>query len=422
MNTSGFTIFVFLFSCITMLAQQETIEKIKNYPINFNGFALSIQSDAQDENGNHLLVGDIKVTEEDPALRDTIINQRFNLGTVYGDDALGILIVTDSNYNVLNVRYSFNGNHVIYDGASKQFIVGANFFDYKEVNNEFISLWQPIIIKTGLDLRTEVYFLERDYSCLLQHFEMSGDNLILYTRTTNNKILKERREKVEVVAVSFNDFIEEKELHGLKKFKELKTFETATEPGRVSITSVSRYLDTTYFVTSTLDQYDMTRRIHLYQFTEGQLKELPNFGDYLKRSLGYVEWVHLNEFYVDAEKNFHVLFHPAATKEEMTYIRMNKDFGFMLKKELQLEYYADYNRMILLTNGNTVVIDIDEQKNWRYSIYDRSMELFKRIESNLSQKYYPYQLKEINYGRIECIFVADGTSLTDCVVQLVDLK
>lgn len=410
-----------LFILILLPGITWTQSGIKNYPINFKGFAVNIADDAQDENGNHILVGEIEALESDPDLLDTMIHRVFHLRQYVTDDAMGIIILTDSNYKILKVRRSFNGKQVIYDNTHKRFIIGANNFTFIEKGDDYVNLWHPVIITTNLEFEMEFYLLQDDYMCILQHFEMKDDHLTLFTRSTNNEILKERRERVEVITVSLNNYEESKNWKGARDFKRLRSLETAVEPGRVSMTSVSEVDSAFFFVTSTLDQYDLTNRIHLYTLHGDSLKETPYFADFLKRSLGYADWVHINEFTVDQNKNTHILYHKATSKEEMAYVRLDSNDRFLLQKKIPLEYYADFNKMIVLSNGNSVIIDITEEETWRYSVYDSEMDLIKVISTDISRKYYPNLIREIEGEKLECIFYVNKTSIKDCLVQIVDL-
>ena len=110
--------------------------QISTHYFNYKGYSTCINDDAVDENGNHLLVGEIHTTEVEEENRDTSINRIFNIKGKSYDNETGILIFTDKNYKVLQIRNSFIGKKVIYDSKTKEFTIGSLFFDYIKVGEK----------------------------------------------------------------------------------------------------------------------------------------------------------------------------------------------------------------------------------------------------------------------------------------------
>jgi hypothetical protein len=406
----------------TLILTQTCHSQITEHQFNFKGFAVTINDDAQDENGNHLLVGEIKVLEEQEVMRDTSINRIFKLKEVIGDDRYGIMLVTDSDYNVLKIGRSFIGKKVIYNLESDQFFIGANFFDYIEVKGKNFSAWQPVVIKTNLELKTEVYFLKKPYSCILQDMHLKKDRILLFTSSTNNEVLKERKEKIEVITVSMKKTRKSPSFSRAKNFKPLLTKETAFELGSTSISDVSKFNNSYYFTSSTLNQFTLTNTIHLYQFKDDKINEVEVFPSFLQFAMRADGWIILNNFYVDSMSNCFILSHKAATKKEITFVKTDTSFQKLMVKNIPLNDYAESNNMLVLKNGKIVLLSLNEEGNWSYYIYSQNMELLQEIKTSLYRKYKPMRLIEFEANQLTCLYSIDITSEHNCVVQKVDFQ
>lgn len=395
--------------------------RITEHQFNFKGFSTRLTDDAQDENGNHIIVGEIEALEELEEDRDTSINRIFGLKKVYSDDRFGILIVTDSNYKILKVVRSFIGKKIIYDSNSKHFIIGANFFDYIEVDGEYTSAWQPVVLKLNLELETEFYFLKKDYSCILQDMHLEKDRIILFTRSTNNEILKKRKEKAEVIVVSTEELSRDNE-ERINVFKPLSASETIEDSGRVTISKVSFVNGNYYFTGSTLDQYTLTNTIKLYRFHNSELEEIEDFQDFLQYAMKYYGWIHLNDFSVDSVGNCYILSHKAATKKEITFVKADTSFRQLEVTKIPLNEYAELNDFLVLKNGNVVITSVNEDGNWSYYVYSKEMMLLQEIKTSLYRKYLPIRLKETENNQLLCLFSVDITSKHDCLLHTVKLR
>jgi hypothetical protein len=251
---------------------------------------------------------------------------------------------------------------------------------------------------------------------------LEKDRILLFTRSTNNEILKKRKEKVEVIAVSTENIKEDTTGARIKNFEALLTQESSFESGRVTITDVSKFNNSYYFATSTLDQFKLTNSIHLYEFKNDRIIEVKIFPKFIQYAMRYDGWMHLNNGYVDSKSNYYILVHKAATKEKITLIKTDTIFRQFAVKNIPLNDYAEMNDFLVLRNGNLVLLSINEKGNWSYYIYTDKMELLQEIKTTLYRKYRPMRIKESGGNQLTCLFTVDMTTKNDCVVHRVDLR
>ncbi|MBA3681723.1 MAG: hypothetical protein H0W73_11255 [Bacteroidetes bacterium] len=396
--------------------------EITQHRFNFKGFALTINDDVADEKGNHLLVGKIHASENEEANRDTLINRLFGLKGVVYDDKIGILISTDKNYKIIQIARSFIGEKIIYNAVKKQFTVGANFFDYLKVGERSFSAWQPVIIKTNIQLKAQAYFVQKPYSCILKNIFIENEEILILTRSNINDTNNKSDEKAEVIRVSVSKTHKDEKREWIKVLDIISATQTPYEDhGRMEISEVSKKDNGYYFTTSNLDQSTLKNANHLYRFARNKLTDVAFFGDFLKLSHNYSDWVNINDFFATQVDNYTSLTHVGASKKEITFSVTDTSFNALLQKKIKLNDYADYDKMLLLPNKNIVVLSVNKTEMWSYYIYDQNMVLLKEINSNVSKKYYPQNLKVMPGNKLECIFYIDNISQKDCVLQLFSL-
>lgn len=78
--------------------------------------------------------------------------------------------------------------------------------------------------------------------------------------------------------------------------------------------------------------------------------------------------------------------------------------------------------MFVLSNGNIVILSVNEIKTWTYTLYNSDLQFIKELNSTVSKDYYPTKLKEMGTSAIECMFYIDHVSKKDCLLEEIDLK
>lgn len=394
--------------------------QIKQHKFNFKGFSTVLNDDVSDDSGNHLLVGHISAFEKSEENRDSIINKLFDLKGVVYDDNMGIIITTDKDYNILKIRKSFIGKKIIYNSKTKQFTIGANFFDYIHVGDKSFSAWQPVIIETDIELKSYIYFVQKPYSCILVNMIIEKDKIIIFTRSGNNQTGEKNSEKAEVISVNTSKYHKDTTRTWLQVLDILSNLETPySDAGRMTVSDVSETDNTYYFTTSNLNQFTLKNINHLYKLKDEKLTELPNFPYYLYLN-NHSDWVNINAFIVNPTYNYLFLTHIGASKKEITFTQTDTNFRALLSKKIPLSNYADFDEMLVLSNGDIIIVSVNETETWSYYLYNPKLELIKEINSTISRKYYPNKLKEITNNRIECIFYIDNVSKKDCLLQIVN--
>lgn len=396
-------------------------KEITQHGFNFKGFALTLNDDVADEKGNHLLAGEIHAFEKEEQDRDTMINRLFGLKGVVYDDKYGILITTDKNYKITKIARSFIGEKIIYDTSKKQFTIGALFFDYLKVDGRSFSAWQPVIITTDITLKARAFFVQRAYSCILKNIIIEKDKIKIFARSNINNADNKSDEKAEVITVSLSKTHIDTARPWIKALDILSILQTPhNDVGRLELSDISKIGNDYYFSTFNLDQFKLKTSDHLYCLTKDKLTEKRFFADVLKLSHNFSDWVNINEFFA-VENNFISLTHTGATKKEIIFTKTDTLFNVLLQKKIPLNDYADFDKMSLLPNGNTILVAVNKTETWTYYLYDDKMILLKEINSGVSEKYYPNTVKVISNNSIECLFYIDNVNKKDCLLQRVSL-
>lgn len=418
---------IYLFTSTQLKGQTVTsvplAKAITQHNFNFKGFALKLNDDVADEKSDHLLVGEIHAIEKEEKDRDTLINRLFELKGVVYDEGMGILITTDKNYKIKQIARSFIGEKIIYDPIKKQFTIAALFFDYLKVGERSFSAWQPVIIKTNMQLRSRMWFVQRPYSCILKNIFIEKDELLLFTRSNIDNENNKGDEKAEIIRVSTSKVHKDEKRGWINAFDILSVTETPhNDKGRLELSEVSRKDNSYYFATSNLDQFTLKNSNHLYRFTKNKLTEISHFADVLKQSQSYSDWVNINAFFATQANNYITLSHIGASKKEIQFTTTDTSFNILLQKKIPLNDYADFDKMLLLPNKNIAILSANTAGTWSYYLYNENMQLLKEIDSGVSNKYYPQNFKSVSNNIIECIFYVDIVSKKDCLLQILDLN
>ena len=421
-----YAVLLCLFLASTLLARcQSKAYELSQHQFNFKGFATTIADFATDEQGNHLLVGWVDVVADLKKDRDTTLNRIFRLKDKGHSRKLGIVIATDQNFNIKQISRSFVGRKVIYDARQKQFIIGASFFSYIVQKDDSFSAWQPIIIKTKIDLKQTAYLIKQPHSCLLEDIKLEGDNVLVFAHSfLHQSILQAKREAVDVFRVNTARHQVDTTYGWMKNLEILQTWRTNhAETGGLTMSKVSQAKGGYYFSTSTFDQSEMKTTQHLYKFANGSLTELPRYQSLLKFSAGLSKRLSINDMALNAKNQLVTVCHEVASDETMVYMKTDINASKVLaKKDIPLHYYADVNRFCVLSNDHLVVLQHNPSKTWSYYFYDQNLNLLQEVKAKVSKDHVPYALFESDEGIVSATFTVNNKSQKDCVVQQVPFK
>lgn len=413
-------VFLLSFSTTSIFSQIES-----QHHFNFMGFSVKINDDAADENNNHMLVGEIRAIESENEKRDANINEIFELKGYANDDRMGIIITTDKDYKTLQIASSFIGKKVNYDRTKKRFTIGAQFSDYLHVDGQSFSAWQPMIIQLDLELKGEFYTIQKPYSCMLEDLIVENNELLIFTKSAVDPKSKfKRTEKAEIIRVKTSKFHVDKSEPRIKILDPLSTLVTPhNDEGRITLSDISKVDSDYYFTTSNLNQSTLENTNHLYQLKKDKLTEVQYFSNYLEWTMKYsTNLINMNGFIADSTKSYLFLSHKGGTKKEMIFSKTDTNFNTIISEKIPLNHYADFNKILSLSNGNIVILRITSNETWSYFLYNSSMEFLKEINSSIPKEYYPNKLKVSEKNHIKCIFYIDKTNKKDCVLQTINLN
>ncbi|XZF13049.1 hypothetical protein ACTHGU_14780 [Chitinophagaceae bacterium MMS25-I14] len=404
-------------------ATAASAQAVAQHQFSFKGFSVIINDDAADENDNHMLVGEIRAVETEAQNRDPEINTILDLKGFSGDSRNGIVIATDKNYHILKMSASPCGEKVVYNRNKKEFTVGAGFFDYLHVGTESFSAWQPVILQLNLAMKGSTYFLQKPYSCILKNMIVTDKEILVFTRSDFNSTAELKYdEKAEVISVKTSRVHNDSERSWIQVLDPVFSLRTPyNDAGRLTLSDVSEADGAWYFTTSNLDQSTLKNVNHLYRLKDGNLKEMTDFPDYLKWNTDGADWVNINGFTANTANSYIFLTHKGATKKEMLLSETDAHFNTLRSRKIPLYDYADFNKMLVLPNGNILILAAGSKETWTYTLYDAHMQLIREIDSGMPKEYYPGMFKAIAGNRVKCTLYIDHAGKRECVLQTVNL-
>ena len=251
------------------------------------------------------------------------------------------------------------------------------------------------------------------------------EEIVIFTRSLLSQEKSfEINGKSEIIRVTTSKFHNDNERPWIQILEPISNHETSTNIGTIVLSSISNIDSTFYFTTSNLNQSTLKNINHLYQFKNNKLTEISSFQNYLKWNDIINEssdWININEFTVNSSKNYMFLTHEGASKKEMILYKTDTSFNTLHSTKIALNDYADFNKMLVLSNGNIAILMANKKDTWSYYLYDSKMQFIKEIDSKIPNEYYPNNLKEIVKGRIECFYYIDNVNKKDCIFQIINL-
>lgn len=384
---------------------------IKEYPVYFKGFWVIIFDEATDELGNHMLIGRIKVLEKDAKKRSPFINKAIDFSDTSDDDRY-VVISTDKNYKPIKISSTFSPQTISYNAELKKFIIGSNSLGFKDSKDLFVHGWQPMITVLDLEQYGTTYAIKNDYSCYLKDLIFEKDKIHVLAASEEIRDYQ----KLEVITVDLNKFHDDKEEFFPKVLDQIShVISVNHDKGRIDISGISKVGPDYYFSASGLNHFDMIYKTYIYKFDGRTLEEQTAFKYFNDRMYMDAKLVKYNGFYIDSSNN------PVFLTQRIGYEEMNltkANAGFDIKKNIKIKLfdYIESAKMAVFTNGNIVVLSLNENNRWEYYVYNSDLELTKKISSNLSENYYPGKLKIQDEHTVECFFY-DTKRINGAMVQ-----
>lgn len=391
---------------------------IKEYPFYFKGFSLTIVDEAADELGNHMLVGWIKVLEEDEKKRDPLINKTIDL-SIGISDYHDILISTDKNYKILKISDTYRTQVISYNKKLKKFMLGSSELGGMDSDGHYISEWQPMIAVLNLEQYGTVYAIKNDYSCYLKDFIIEEDKIHVLAASEERGTSIVKDQKLEIITVDLNKFHDDKEDYLPKILDPIsKIIPDYRESSKIDVSEISKVGSTYYF---SISNFDFKNETHIYRFNGRILEDQENF-KYFEGGYNNPNVVNINGFNTNflAENIFLTSNLFGGKKMYLTKTNIN----FITKKNIEIELFdgSDTGKMVVLSNGTIVVLSQNKERNWCYSVYNSDLVFVKKIDSGLSGSYFPSKIKITNKDMVECFFYDTKKIKYDSVLQCVKVN
>ncbi|RWW93788.1 hypothetical protein [Flavobacterium cerinum] len=396
---------------------------IKENPFYFKGFSLTIHDGAADERGNHMFVGRIKALEEDEKKRDPIINKAIDLSIGFYDDHY-ILISTDKNFKILKIGDAHRTQVISYNSKLEKFILGCSELGRLNLDDHYVSEWQPMIVVLNLEQYGTVYDIKNDYSCYLKDFIFEEERIHVLVASEEPGRSITRDEKLEIITVDLNKF-HYKEGYFPKILDPVsKIISDYGGGGRIDVSEISKVGSTYYFSASNFDQTDLKNlknETHIYRFNGKTLEDQEDF-KYFEGGYNNHNVVNINGFYANSLTENIFLATNFFGGKEMYLTKTN--VNFVTKKNIEIELFdkIDTGKMVVLSNGTIVVLSQNKERNWCYSVYNSDLVFVKKIDSGLSGTYFPSKIKITNEDMVECFFYDTKKIKYDSVLQCVKVN
>lgn len=391
---------------------------IKEYPFYFKGFSLTIVDEAADELGNHMLVGWIKVLEEDEKKRDPLINKTidFSIGI---SDYHDILISTDKNYKILKISVTYRTQVISYNTKLKKFILGSSELGGMDSDGHYISEWKPMIAVLDLEQYGTVYAIKNDYSCYLKDLIIEEDKIHVLAASEERGTSIVKDQKLEIITVDLSKFHDDKEDYLPKILDPIsKITPDYRGSGKIDMSEISKVGSTYYF---SISNFDFKNETHIYRFNGKILEDQENF-KYFEGGYHNPNVVNINGFYTNSLTEHIFLTSNLFGGKKMYLTKTN--INFITKKNIEIELFdsSDTGKMVVLSNGTIVVLSQNKERNWCYSVYNSDLAFVKKIDSGLSGSYFPSKIKIINEDIVECFFYDTKKIKYDSVLQCVKVN
>lgn len=391
---------------------------IKEYPFYFKGFSLTIVDEATDELGNHMLVGWIKVLEDDEKKRDPLINKAidFSIGI---SDYHDILISTDKNYKILKISDTYRTEVISYNTKLKKFILGSSEFGHMDSDGHYISEWKPMIAVLDLEQYGTVYAIKNDYSCYLKDLIIEEDKIHVLAASEERGTSIVKDQKLEIITVDLNKFHDDKEDYLPKILDPIsKITPDYRGSGKIDVSEISKVGSTYYF---SISNFDFKNETHIYKFNGKILEDQENF-KYFEGGYNNPNVVNINGFYANSLTENIFLTSNLFGGKKMYLTKTNINFITKTNIEIELFDSSDTGKMVVLSNGTIVVLSQNKERNWCYSVYNSDLVFIKKIDSGLSGNYFPRKIKITNQDMVECFFYDTKKIKYDSVLQWVKVN
>lgn len=394
---------------------------IKEYPFYFKGFSLTIVDEAADELGNHMLVGWIKVLEEDEKKRDPLINKTIDL-SIGISDYHDILISTDKNYKILKISNTYRTQVISYNTKLEKFILGSGELGRIDSNDQYVSEWQPMIVVLDLEQYGTAYAIKKDYSCYLKDLIIEEDKIHVLAASEEPGRSIRSDEKLEIITVDLNKFHDDKEDYLPKILDPVSSIiPDYRGGGRIDVSEISKVGSAYYFSTSNFDQTNFINETHIYRFNGKTLEDQGEF-KYFVGVYKDSDLVNIHGFYTNSLTE-NIFLTSNLTGDEKMYLTKT-NVNFVTEKNIEIELFNkfDTGKMAVLSNGTIVVLSQNKERNWCYSVYNSDLVFVKKIDSGLSGSYFPRKIKITKEDMVESFFYDTNKIKYDSVLQCVKVN
>ncbi len=395
-------------------------ENLKTHLFSFKGFEIKLLDFAQDEIGNYLFVGTIKVTEMLAANRDSLVNRKLGYGKNVQADFIerGVMIYTDSNFEFQNIKTIKTPYKVIFDKDKQVFYVGTE--GAQELTNvtgyEMIAKSALEILEVRKDLDYKSYSISSENKLYLKQFIVQNDHLFIIADEVKFQKL-----------VLFDANLNLSERNSLNpynssfarnySFSKLDTTDILHEDNLImEVFEISKVKETYYFCISSFDQKSLNRSNHFYKYSSGKVELLGEINVILEKFTKRNSNIIVIYFKADLNDEISIFFLDRTKKGELFFLKLNKNLEVIYQNCEVLEKYLDFNKIVFFDNPSNIILTLDQNKLWSFQFRNAEMKLIKVISTSIDESFYPIKSIKAHAGNIEVLFSDfEGKSLISVI-------
>ncbi|MEC4050343.1 hypothetical protein OX284_012945 [Flavobacterium sp. SUN046] len=381
--------------CFVITLSSKAQIKIDNHSFYFKGFSLKINDYLTTPNGNKLFIGDVRVEQQHAKDRDARLDSIYSFEEYVIDSAAkGILIITDQHYKILKIQGTHSSfEHIVYDESNKCFWIGGDSGFYHKNNHYQITL-------TKLDMKMTISgqtAIETDHTTYFKDMIIKDRNLIVLGMNMEGEIGNKQYIPT-LYEISTKDFHDSKNYYYTQKVPNV-LFQTSVDyPKEYQFINTPLFIRDQKVCFAINNCIDKEYGIHFFQYDKGKAEEIDSLNNISSDHAPY-----LISFSNAAEGNYIYTYVEYFTKKGY-FVKADKAFNPRLQKEFKCSQYPDFNKGIELPNKQYLLLTVNKNKNWSYTLFSPNGDWISETATTLSEKYYPSLLMLGSNNQVICSF------------------
>lgn len=372
--------FLLLFSFGFVQAQSE----LDSRHFSFKGYTFSIHDEITEANGNHILVGDIRILENYAKDRDARLDAIYKLSDYAIDQgSKGLILVTDAEYHIIKMEgLPMSMKKILWDNHEKCYWIGGSCHNF---DKEFY--YQLALVKLNSKKEiVDITAIETEGNTYLQSMVLNGQNLVILSMTMQGSM-----DKTKYVPTIFE--INPTRLHDAENYFWPKKVVDILHQSEIDFPQHYRFDFSPLFVKDNSVYFgignaiDMEYGSRFFRYADGK-------ADYIAKS-GNIEPYHspyLIGFWPTGDNQF-LMAYAFYFSEKLTIAKTDAFLQPQSEKQTTLSHYPDFNQLLEMPNGKIVILSVNKKEYWSYLIFDKDGNYLTEVATSISERHYPSLFK-----------------------------